>query len=105
MLDFGLYLFYALLFIAVAGAIIFPIINAMKTPGALVRSLIGVVILVVLFGISYALSGSAVSDKNAALGVTETSSKLIGAGLIMFYITLILSAVALFYSEITKAFK
>lgn len=105
MLDFGLYLFYALLGIAILAAIGFSIANAMKVPGAFVKSLIGIGVLLALFGISYALSSSEVSTKNAALGLTESSSKLIGAGLIMFYITLALSAVALIYSEITKALK
>jgi hypothetical protein len=40
-----------------------------------------------------------------ALGETPDSAKLIGAGLIMFYICLALSAVALVYAEISKALK
>lgn len=105
MLDIGLYLLYALIAIAVAGAIIFPIVHAIKEPKALVRSAIGIGIVVVVFAISYALSGSEVTLKAAALGVTESSSKLIGGGLIMFYIVLVLSGVALVYSEISKALK
>jgi len=105
LLDFGFYLFYVLLFISVAAAIIYPIINAVKTPGGLGKSAIGVVGLIVLFGLSYALSGNAISAKGLALGETPDSAKLIGAGLIMFYICLALSAVALVYAEISKALK
>jgi hypothetical protein len=104
MLDVGLYIFYALLAIAVLAAIVFPVINAIKTPGALLKSLIGVGALLVLFGLAYALSSSEVSTKDAAL-VTPTAARLIGAGLIMFYITLILSILVVVYSEITKALK
>jgi hypothetical protein len=55
--------------------------------------------------IAYALADSEVNMKAAALGITPTASKLIGAGLIMFYITFVLSAAALVYSEISKALK
>jgi len=105
MLDFGFYLFYALLIIAVVLTIVFPIIHVLREPSTLLRSAIGLGMVVVLFVISYALSGSDVNIKAAALGVTPTSSRLIGAGLIMFYITLVLSILALIYSEISKAFK
>jgi len=105
MLDFGFYLFYALLIIAVALTIIFPIIHMLREPSMLLRSAIGIGIVVVLFVISYALADSEVNLKAAALGVTPTSSKLIGAGLILFYISLVLSVLALIYSEISKAFK
>jgi len=105
MLDFGFYLFYALLIIAVALTIVFPIIHMLREPSTLIRTGIGIAIVVVLFVISYALSDSAVNLKAAALGVTPTSSKLIGAGLIMFYVTLALSILALIYSEISKALK
>lgn len=105
MLDLGLYLFYALLLIAVIAAMVFPVINSIKEPKALLKSAIGIGIVLVVFGISYAVADSSVNLKAAAMGVTESSSKLIGAGLIMFYVALVLSAVALIYSEISKAFK
>jgi len=105
MLDLGLYLLYALLIIALAAAIIFPIFHLLKDPKALVRTGIGIGIVLVVFGLSYAMADSAVSLKAAALGTTESSSRLIGAGLNMFFITLGLAAVSLLYSEISKAFK
>lgn len=105
MLDLGLYILYVLLIIAVAAAVIFPIINAIREPKALVRAAIGIGIVIVLFGLSYAMADSTVTLKAAALGTTEATSKLIGAGLNMFFIVLILAAAALIYSEISKAFK
>ena len=104
MLDIGLYAFYALLAIAVIAAIVFPIVNAIKTPAALLRSLAGVGALLVLFGIAYALSDDSLSQRAAAM-VSPSTGRLIGAGLILFYITLILSVIAVVYSEISKAFK
>jgi hypothetical protein len=104
MLDVGLYIFYALLGIAVVTAVVFPIVNAIKTPGALLRSLAGIAALLVLFGIAYALSDGTLSQRNAAV-ISPTEGRLISAGLILFYITLILSALAVIYSEITKALR
>jgi hypothetical protein len=105
MLDLGFYVCYALLFIAVASMIVFPVIHMLREPSTLLRSAIVLGVVVVMFVISYAMADSEVNLKAAAVGITPTSSKLIGAGLIMFYITLILSAVALIYSEISKALK
>jgi len=104
MLDIGLYTFYALLGIAVVAAIVFPLINAIKTPKALLRSLAGVVALLVLFGIAYALSDNNLSQRSQAM-VGPNTGRLISAGLVLFYITLILSALAVIYSEISKALK
>ena len=105
MLDIGLYTFYALLAIAVLAALVFPIINAIQTPKLLLKSLIGVGALLVLFGLAYALSSDGVTAKQSAYGVTASSARMISAGLILFYITLIGSAIAVIYSEISKALK
>jgi len=104
MLDVGFYLFYVLLAVAVLAALVFPIINAIKTPGALLKSLAAFGVLVVLFFIAYALSNSEVSAKNASL-ISPGFSRVVSAGLILFYITLIGSVLAVVFSEITKAFK
>jgi hypothetical protein len=105
MLDVGLYLLYALLFIAVAAAIIFPLINSLSNPAGLIRGGIGIGIIVVLFGISYAMSDSELTRSAIAAGLSESSVKLIGAGLMMLYIVFVLAVLALIYSELSKAFK
>jgi len=105
MLDLGLYLLYALLVGALASAVIFAIVNAMKEPKVLIKSAIGIGIVLVVFGICYAVADSEVTLKAAALGITESRSKLIGAGLNVFFVALIGAFVALVYSEISKAFK
>lgn len=105
MLDFGLYSLYVLLAVAIISAIVFPIINGIKSPKSLKGTLIGLGALLVIFGISYAVSSGDVSAKNLSLGVDETEMKLIGAGLLMFYITLVLAILGLIYSEISKALK
>jgi hypothetical protein len=96
----GLIFCYILLGVALITSIGMPLINAIKNPKDLIKALIGIVGLIVLFGLSYSLSGSEVSVKAAAVGTTAASSKLIGAGLMLFYIVLLTSAVLAIYSLI-----
>jgi hypothetical protein len=46
-----------------------------------------------------------VTVKYTTMGVDSGASKLIGAGLIMFYIILVVTIVGMVYSEISKALK
>ena len=103
MIDIGLYTLYALMIIALGSVIIFPIVHAIGSPKAMVRSAVGIGIIAVLFGVSYAISGSEVTLKAAAAGVDASSSKMIGAGLLMFYVVLALAIISIIYSEINTA--
>ncbi|MDL5049347.1 hypothetical protein QQ054_25360 [Oscillatoria amoena NRMC-F 0135] len=105
MVDAGLYITYVLFVGAVAMAVVLPIVSSFKTKGGLLKSVYGIGAFVILFGISYALTGSEVTQSQAAIGVTETVSKLVGAGLTMFYIVAALAVAGLIYSEINKATK
>ena len=105
LIDIGIYACYILLFLAVITAVVFPLVQIVQNPKALVKSGVGVAGLAVLFIISYALSGSEVTVKYTTMGVEENGSKLIGAGLIMFYIILIVTVISMVYSEINKALK
>lgn len=103
--DAGLYSTYALFAIALGASIVLPILNTLQSPGEIKKALYAVAGMVVLFGISYALAGSEVTSDQAAKGVTEGTSKLVGAGLIMFYLISLIAVVGLAYSEINKALK
>ncbi|QOI98449.1 MAG: hypothetical protein HRU69_13530 [Flammeovirgaceae bacterium] len=103
--DAGLYGTYVLFGIAIASVVILPLVNALKSPGELKKPLMALAAMVVLFVISYALSGSEVSTVQAAKGVTESTSKLVGAGLTMFYLVSGIAVLGLIYSEINKALK
>lgn len=105
LIDIGIYLAYILIGIALVAAVVLPMINALKHPAGLVKSLMGVGGLVVLFIVAYSISGSELSVKAAALGVDESGSKLIGAGIILFYFVFVISIVGVIYSEISKALK
>ena len=97
----GLIICYVFFAVAVIASIGMPVIHAFKHPAGLMKALIGVVGLVVLFGLSYAISGSEVSAKAVSSGVDAGGSRMIGAGMIMFYIILTGSAILAIYSLIT----
>ncbi len=105
MLDAGLYFAYVLVGVAIFAGLILPLVQALKSPKNLAKSAISLVLLAVVFILSYVLSGSEISASSKLMGVSESGSKLIGAGLIMFYITLVIALVGLIYSEINKALK
>lgn len=105
MLDVGLYFCYTLLIVAALSAIVLPLIKALGQPQTLLRSLYGVVALLIVFGIAYAISDSSVKPSWIVQGIGNNSSKLIGAGLLTFYTVLIVAFVGLIFSEINKALK
>jgi hypothetical protein len=104
-IDIGIYLSYILLIVALAAAVLLPLINAIKHPAGLLKSLLGIGGLVVLFVVAYTLSGSELGAKAIALGVDESGSKMIGAGLILFYFVLVISIFGVVFSEVNKALK
>jgi len=104
-ISWGLYLCYFLFFGSVLAIVGLFLMNALKDTKMLISSAGGAGLLLVIFGISYAISGSELSNSAVASGVDETSSKLIGGGLIMFYILFFIGVLGLIYSEISKALK
>lgn len=105
MVDIGLYIGYGLLIVGMAAAVILPLMNALKSPKELAKSGMALGAMVVIFVISFGLSGSEVTAKYIAQGVGESSSKLIGAGLTMFYVVFFAAVIGIVYSEISKALK
>lgn len=105
MVDTGLFIGYGLLILTLAAAAILPLVNALRSPKDLGKSLMGLGVLVVLFLVAYGLAGGEVTARYTAVGITEGTSKIIGAGLTMFYIVFVLALVGIVFSEINKALK
>ena len=103
--DAGLYGSYALFAIAVGAAIILPLLNTLQSPGEIKKAGIALAGMVVLFVVSYLIAGSEITSDQAAKGITETTSKLVGAGLIMFYLISVIAVIGLVFSEVNKALK
>ena len=106
LVEFGLYLTYILVGVAVLAVIVLPLINAVSNPRSLVISGIGLAALLVVFLISWALSSyDTVSAKAAEQGLTPGGVQRIGGVLTMMYLLLAGAIVGIVVTEIGKIFK
>jgi hypothetical protein len=100
--NYGILASYLLLAIAVLGAIGFPILELAKNPKGAKGALIGVGLIVVVFGLSYALS----SDVNPSkIEITPGAVKMVDTGLFSFYILALVAVCVTIYAEVSKMFK
>ena len=105
LVDILLYLAYGLIIICAAAAVILPLINAVGDPGALVKSGIGVGALLLVFLISWAISGSEVLPSYTLHGVDTGLSKFVGGTLTMMYLLSAIAIIGIVYTEISKMIK
>lgn len=100
--DLLLNLAYVLVFIAVIAAVILPLLISLKNPKVLVRSGLGIGVLVGLFGICYSSASAEITPLYKNLGVSMEQVQLSG-GLIQSTIVLIIIAVgAVILGELSK---
>jgi inner membrane protein involved in colicin E2 resistance len=100
-IDIGMYLTYAMLAIAAIAAIAFPVVYLVQDPKKAKASLYGVLGLAVIFVVSYLISSNELYKEVQ----DPVTSKLVGGGIIMFYILFVASILTAVYSEIAKIFK
>lgn len=100
-----IYWCYALFALGAVAAIVFPIIQMAKNPKGAKSALIGVVALLAVFGISYALGGDEMKDSYLEFISGPEASKRVSAGLISFYILAVAAIVVTVYSGVSKMFK
>ena len=105
MIDFMLYLGYALIAICALAAIVLPAINALGDPGSLVKSGVGLGGLLVVFLISWGLSGSEVLPAYTDFGIDAGLSKFVGGILTMMYLLAFIAIIGILYTEVSKFFK
>ncbi|WP_340200486.1 hypothetical protein [Ascidiimonas sp. W6] len=100
------YIAYILLAIPVVAVLLYTLKNLASNPDKLKKSLILIVGFVIVLGISYALSsGTDVKlDRflEAGIDVDESSSKMVGAGLIAFYILAAVAIASMLLSGVKK---
>lgn len=97
---------YLLFGIATLTAIVFPIIAMIQNPKNAKNALIGVVSLLVIVGIAYALAGGEeIYNANAILLADASTSKWSEAGIISVYILAIAAIGTIIFSEVSKIFK
>lgn len=105
MVDFGIYLSYFLFFVALAAAVVMPIISALDNPKVLMKTGMGIGAALVVFLVGYVISGSEVTPLYTEFGVDEGSSKLVGGGIIMVYLLALIAIGSIIYGEVTRLIK
>ncbi len=105
LINIALYVTYILIGIAIIAVVVLPLIKAMDDPKSLIGTGIGLGILLVVFGISYALAGSEVLPKYADWGVDSGISKFVGGLLLTMYLFLGVAIVGILYTEVSKVLK
>lgn len=97
-----LYGAYLLVIVAALGAIVLPLINALSNPKSLLKSVLGVVVIGVIYLIGWGVSGDEVTAKYIEFDITSTSSQVIGGVLITTYLLMGIAVISIVYSEISK---
>ncbi|MDW3193626.1 MAG: hypothetical protein R8G66_14740 [Cytophagales bacterium] len=98
-IDIGLISGYILIGLCAVTAIIMPLIQSFSDPKGLAKSAMGVGGLIVVFLIAYGLA-----DPNAE-GASESTSKIVGAGLITMYMAVFIAIAGILYTEVSKLIK
>lgn len=100
--NYGIIITYILLAVATLAAVGFPLMNLVKNPKNAKGALLGVGALVLVFGLSYAIS----SDVNPSdIEISPVGAKLVDAGLYAVYLLSIVAIGSLIYTEVSKLFK
>ncbi len=105
LINIGIVVTYILLFVSVAGAILFPVVQTFGNLKKAKSSLIGIGIALALFLISYAVSPAETGPFYEKFGISPTFSKVIGGGLVATYIITIAVLLSVVYSQISKWIK
>jgi len=104
--NVGIILAYIMIIIGVVLAVVFPLINAISQPQLLVKTGVGLVGILVIFGLGYALSDNNLTAKFIQSGVDSASlSRMIGGALKMVYLLMVVAVVGIVYTEFSKVVK
>jgi len=99
--NFMIYLCYFYAVITIVGALVGGVVGAMNKPESIKGNIIGVVGMLVIFGLSYALASGEVLETYPK-DITEFAVKMSDAGLIMLYIVGTLSIVSIIYAGVAQ---
>jgi hypothetical protein len=102
----GLILSYILLGLAALGTLVASVLNIVHNPKTGIKTLVSIVIILAIFGISYAISKGEVNLTYEKYGVeTSNYSKLIDAGLYLFYTLITVTVVGIIATEVINMVK
>ena len=97
-IDIGLISSYALIGLCTLAALLIPLYQSFGDPKTLLKSGIGVGIMLIIFIFSYFFA-----DGSSA-GVDESTSRIVGAGIFTTYTFFFLAIAGIIYTEISKIF-
>ena len=104
--DLLIYWGYFLVIFTALITILFPIISMVMNPKNSIKIFIALGLMVVVAIIAYSLSQVGFTDLQLEkLGVTASTSKYVGAGLIFTYILASLAVLSILYASISRIFK
>jgi len=104
--DLLIYWGYFLVIFTAVITVLFPIAFIILNPRGSIKIFIGIGVLVVLAIIAYSLSTVSLTEfQLEKLGVTASTDKYVGAGLIFTYILATLAVLSIIYASISKIFK
>ncbi len=103
--DIMLWVAYILTGLAIVGAIVGPLISSLSDPKSLLKSGLGIGALVVVFLISYSLSGNEVTPLYEKFNVDAGLSQALGGVLTMVYLLLGIAFVSIIVTEVSKIVK
>ena len=98
------YLTYFVLGIATLAALVFFVVQIIKGTVDMKKLGIGLRSFILVIVISYVMASDTVPVKFAET-ISSSTTKWVGAGLIMFYLLLALSVLGIIYSEVSRLFK
>ncbi|MBV6645677.1 MAG: hypothetical protein KI790_09525 [Cyclobacteriaceae bacterium] len=98
-IDIGIVAGYILIVLCAVAAVGIPLIKSFSDPKSLVKSGIGIGVLLVVFLLSYALADGGMA------GTTSGTSKMVGAGIITTYFIFFGAIGGIIYTEISKMVK
>ncbi|MBB6328561.1 hypothetical protein JYB64_18795 [Algoriphagus aestuarii] len=105
--DILLYGSYLLIAIGAFVSIVMPLIKSLDNPKSLLKTVVGIVGILVLFFVAYSISSNEVLPKFEAdpFNLTPEGSQLVGGMLITTYVLAVVALVGIVFTELNKAIK
>jgi NADH:ubiquinone oxidoreductase subunit 6 (subunit J) len=105
--DILLYGSYLLIAVGALVSILMPLIKSLDNPKSLLKTVVGIVGIMVLFFVAYSISGNEVQPKFEAspFNLTPQGSQFVGGMLITTYILAIGALASIVLTEFNKAIK
>lgn len=97
---------YGLLGLTIVAVVVLPLFNLAKNPKAALRSLVGILVVGIVFAIAYSLSSDAPIEVSAAKVYSDPAElKLSDTGLFMTYAAFGVAIISILFGEVYKLFK